>query len=286
MRDKQQVLEMKELAYKMRQNLLRLGASYSGSMHFGGTLSMTDALIALFHYGMKLDPENPAWPERDRFVLSKGHSGVGLYLAMASRGYFSFDNIVEQYGKLDSPFGMHPCKLSLPVVETSSGSLGQGLPIAVGMAAAARQKRETHRVFCMIGDGESCEGSIWEAALAAHSLSLGNLIVFADRNRQLMTSYSEEYVKLDNYPEKWVAFGWNVMEIDGNDMEAVLDAIDCLPDSSSSQPTVVVLNTVKGKGISFMERQIGWHVNTLDREHLEQGLRDLEDAWRKELAQK
>ena len=285
MSDKQQILELKRLAYEMRRNLLTLGESYTGSMHFGGTLSMTDALIALFHYGMKLDPENPDWDERDRFVLSKGHGGVGLYLAMASRGYFSFEDIVSQYGKLDSPFGMHPCKLSLPVVETSSGSLGQGLPIAVGMAEAARQKKQSHRVFCMVGDGESCEGSIWEAALAAHSLSLGNLVVFADRNRQLMTSYSEQFVKLDNYPEKWAAFGWNVIEIDGNDMEAIVNAIDSLPPSDSQEPTVVVLNTIKGKGISFMEKQIGWHVNTLDRAHMEQGLQELEKAWRKELAQ-
>ena len=169
----------------------------------------------------------------------------------------------------------------------STGSLGHGLPICVGMAASARQKGQKHRVFCMMGDGETCEGSVWEAAMAGHALKLGNLVAIVDRNKQLMTSFSEDSILMDPYADKWRAFGWNVVELeDGNDMNQVVEALDNLPASSSDVPTVIVANTVKGKNISFMERQLKWHCGSLTEEDLKTALSDLETVYeqqRKEL---
>ena len=197
MADPNEVKRLQELAFDMRKKLLSLCGSYDGIVHIGGDLSMTDLLIGLYHHGMKVDPADIKSPTRDRFLLSKGHGAVCMYIAMSLRGYFNYDEIVDTYGKLDSAYGMHPCKIQLPGVECSTGSLGQGLAIAVGLAFSARQRGEQHRVFCMMGDGETCEGEIWEAANTAGSYKLGNLIGIVDRNRQLMTSLDGEQMHLE-----------------------------------------------------------------------------------------
>jgi transketolase len=246
---------------------------------------MTDLLIGLYHYKMNVNPEDPRMPDRDRFVLSKGHGAVCMYIAMAMRGFFDYDEIVKTYGKMDSKYGMHPCKIYLPELETSAGSLGHGLSIAMGMALSAKQKKQPHRVYCMMGDGETCEGSIWEAAMAASSYKLGNLIGVVDRNVQLMTSYSEkDYMVLEPYADKWRAFGWNVIEIDGHDMEQIVDALDQIPPVDSDKPTVIIGNTIKGKGVSFMERQIGWHAGALSKEDYEKAIESVEQQWAEEMA--
>jgi transketolase len=284
MATEKQIFQLKETAYEMRKKLLKLCGAYSGSVHIGGDLSMTDLLIGLFHYGMNVNPDDIAMPERDRFILSKGHGAVCMYIAMALRGFFDYDEIVRTYGQLDSAYGMHPCKVQLPGVECSTGSLGHGLPMAVGMAISAKRKNAKYRVFTMLGDGETCEGSVWEAALAGSSYKLGNLIALIDRNRQMMCSYTEEYVTLDPYPDKWKAFGWNVMEIDGHDMKQITDALDNLPAPDSDRPTAIVCNTIKGKGVSFMERNIGWHAGSLSVEDMEKALAEVEAAWAEEKA--
>ena len=206
---------------------------------------------------------------------------------MAMKGFFDYQEVCSTYGKLGSKFGQHPCKTRLPMLDASTGSLGHGLPICVGMAASARQKGQKHRVFCMMGDGETCEGSVWEAAMAGHALKLGNLVAIVDRNKQLMTSFSEDSILMDPYADKWRAFGWKVVELeDGNDMNQVVEALDNLPASSSDVPTVIVANTVKGKNISFMERQLKWHCGSLTEEDLKTALSDLETVYeqqRKEL---
>jgi transketolase len=276
------VEELEELSYELRSKLLHLCGTYEGAVHIGGDLSAADILTALFSYGMRVDPTDIANPERDRFVLSKGHAAVCMYIAMAIRGFFSYDGIVETYGQLDSAYGMHPCKVQLPGVECSTGSLGHGLPLAVGMALGARHRGDPHRVFCLLGDGETGEGSVWEAAMAARSNQLGNLVAFVDRNRQLMTSFAEERVAFEPYPDKWAAFGWNVVQVDGHDMAQLVAAIDALPDAASDRPTVIIAETVKGKGVDFMEHNLAWHAGSLGAADLERAMAALEASRTKE----
>jgi len=274
--------ELEDLAFELRSKLLHLCGTYEGAVHIGGDLSAADILTALFHYGLEVDPGDIVNPARDRFVLSKGHAAVCMYIAMAMRGFFSYDGIVETYGQLDSAYGMHPCKVQLPGVECSTGSLGHGLPLAVGMALGARHRGESHRVVSLLGDGETGEGSVWEAVMAARSNGLGNLVAFIDRNRQLMTSMGEERVIFEPYPDKWRAFGWNVVEIDGHDMGQLVAAIDALPDPGSDIPTVVICETVKGKGVDFMERNLAWHAGSLGAADLERAMEALRATREKE----
>jgi len=276
------VEELEDLAFELRSKLLHLCGTYEGAVHIGGDLSAADIFTALFHYGLNVDPTDLRNPARDRFVLSKGHAAVCMYIAMAMRGFFSYDGIVRTYGQLDSAYGMHPCKVQLPGVECSTGSLGHGLPIAVGMALSARGRGESHRVVCLLGDGETGEGSVWEAAMAARSNELGNLVAFVDRNRQLMTSFAEERVAFEPYPDKWAAFGWNVVHIDGHDMGQLVSAIDALPPTDSNRPTVVICETVKGKGVDFMEHNLAWHAGSLGAADLERAMAALEASREKE----
>ena len=276
------VEELEDLAFELRSKLLHLCGTYEGAVHIGGDLSVADILTALYHYGLNVDPTDIANPKRDRFVLSKGHAAVCMYIAMAMRGFFSYDEIVDTYGQLDSAYGMHPCKVQLPGVECSTGSLGHGLPIAVGMAMSARGRGESHRVVCVLGDGETGEGSVWEAAMAARSNQLGNLVAFVDRNRQLMTSFAEERVVFEPYPDKWAAFGWNVVMIDGHDMGQLVNAIDALPPTDSNRPTVVICETVKGKGVDFMEKNLAWHAGSLGPVDLERAMTALTKTRTKE----
>lgn len=276
MADLKEVKRLQDLALDMRKKLLYLCGNYDGIVHIGGDLSMTDLLIGLYHHGMKVDPKDIKNPKRDRFLLSKGHGAVCMYIAMSLRGYFDYNEIVRTYAQLDSAYGMHPCKIQLPGVECSTGSLGQGLAVAVGLAFSARQKKETHRVFCMMGDGESCEGEVWEAANTAGSYKLGNLVGIVDRNKQLMTSFDGEYMHLEPYADKWRAFNWNVVEIDGHDMKQIVDALDNLPPVTGQKPTAIIASTVKGKGVSFMEKNIAWHAGALSKVDMDKAIADVE----------
>jgi len=278
MADPKEVKRLEDLAFEMRKKLLNLCGNYEGAVHIGGDLSMTDLLIGLWHHGMNVDPKDLLMPTRDRFILSKGHGAVCMYIAMALRGFFDYDEIVRTYGKLDSKYGMHVCKVYLPGAECSSGSLGQGLAVAVGMAFSARQKKQTHRVFCMMGDGETCEGEIWEAANTAGSYRLGNLIGVVDKNNQLMSSFAGDAMSFEHYSDRWKAFGWNVIDIDGHDMNQIVDTLDRLPKYNSNQPTVIVANTIKGKGVSFMEKVIGWHAGSLSKADMEKAIAEVEAA--------
>lgn len=270
--DPMTVERLEASAYDLRLKLLQLCGTYEGSVHIGGDLSSADILTALFQHGLDLDPSDFTNPSRDRFVLSKGHAAVCMYIAMAIRGFWSYEGIVETYGQLDSAYGMHPCKVRLPALEASTGSLGHGLPLAVGMAISGRRNGDDHRVFTLMGDGETGEGSVWEAAIAARSNELGNLVAVIDRNRQLMTSFSEDRIALEPYVDKWAAFGWNVVHLDGHDMGALVTALDDLPPIDSARPTVLVCETVKGKGVDFMERDLGWHAGSLNPQDLERAL--------------
>lgn len=278
------IAELEDLSFELRHKLLELCGAYEGAVHIGGDMSVADILTALFNHGLRVDPDDIRNPARDRFVLSKGHAAVAMYITMAIRGFFEFDDIVATYGQLDSAYGMHPCKVQLPGVEASTGSLGHGLPLAVGMALSARGRGEKHRVVTLLGDGETGEGSVWEAVMAGRSNKLGNLVAIVDRNRQLMTSFAEERIMFEPYPDKWRAFGWNVVEIDGHDMSQLVGALDALPDPDSDVPTVLVCETVKGKGVDFMERNLAWHAGSLNQTDLERAFASLEATRSKENA--
>lgn len=281
MADSKEVKRLQTLAYEMRKKLINLCGNYDGIVHIGGDLSMTDLLIGLYHHGMNVDPKNIKNPTRDRFLLSKGHGAVCMYIAMSLRGYFNYDEIIRTYGQLDSAYGMHPCKIQLPGVECSTGSLGQGLAVAAGLAFSAKQKGEKHRVFCMMGDGETCEGEVWEAADTAGSYKLGNLVGVVDRNKQLMTSFDGDYMNLEPYADKWRAFNWNVVEIDGHDMTQIVDALDNLPPITNSKPTAIIASTTKGKGVKFMEHDLGWHAGALSKADMDKAMADIEAGYAK-----
>jgi len=275
MNKKPSVNELQDIAYELRRKLLIMCGTYGGIVHIGGDLSIADIFTVLFNYTLNIDSKDISMPTRDRFVLSKGHSAVCMYIIMSMLGFFDYDDIISTYGQLDSAYGMHPCKVQLPGVECSSGSLGQGLAMAVGMAFSAKQRKQEHRVFCMMGDGETCEGSVWEAAQTASSYDLSNLVAIIDRNKQLMTSHSEDIIKLEPYCDKWRSFGWNVIECDGHSIESLVDAFNSITSYSNDKPTVAVCNTVKGKGVSFMEGSIGWHAGSLSEEDMNRALDEL-----------
>lgn len=279
MADREEVRRLQELAYEMRKKLIQLCGSYDGIVHIGGDLSMTELLIGLYHHGMNVNPKDIMDPARDRFLLSKGHGAVGMYIAMSLRGYFDYDEIVRTYGQLNSAYGMHPCKVQLPGVESSAGSLGQGLAIGVGMALSARLRKEEHRVFCMMGDGETCEGEVWEAANTASSYGLGNLIGVVDRNKQFMSSFDGDFMRIEPYADKWRAFNWDVVEIDGHNMSQIVDALDGLPPSNCEKPTVIIAATTKGKGVRLMEHNLNWHAGALSKADMEIALSDIEAGY-------
>lgn len=277
MADKETVEKLRLLANEQRIKFLTFCYQNGDGIHIGGDMSSTDILVALYNYKMNIDPADIHLPARDRFILSKGHGAAAMYMTMAMRGFYDYDEIVRTYGKTGSSFGMHPCKVNLPGVESSAGSLGHGLPIAAGFALAARAKNEQHRIYCLMGDGETCEGSVWEAAQTAASYKLGNIVGIVDRNMQLMSSFSETEIVLEPYADKWAAFGWNVIDVeDGNDMAQIVGALDSLPPANSDKPTCIILHTVKGKGVSYMERQLMWHNNVMTREQYETAMAELD----------
>src|SRR5215207_11675080 len=222
-------------ALEMRKRLLRL-AHETSSLHIGGDLSMTDMMTVIFEYMLQVDPERSDWPDRDRFVLSKGHGAGALYISMANRGFFDVEEIYETYGKLGTRFGVHPCRNHLPGVETSTGSLGHGLSIIVGMGLAARLNNQHHRVVTLIGDGELQEGSVWEAIMAAPHFKLGNLVAFIDKNELQMDGRADDVMRVNPIDAKFEAFGWNVVNLDGNSIEELVAAVDALPPTDSDKP--------------------------------------------------
>jgi transketolase len=277
MADAATVAHLEAKALEMRRRLLRL--ANRTNLHIGGDLSMTELMTVIFEYLMRVDPERPTWDGRDRFILSKGHGAGALYISMANRGFFDVEEIYATYGALGSRFGMHPCRNHLPGVETSTGSLGHGLSVAVGLALAARLDARNNRVVTLIGDGELNEGSIWEAVMAAAHFRLGNIVAFIDKNDMTMDGATDDIMRVNPVDAKFDAFGWNVVEVDGHDVAALADAVDGLPDASHDRPTVVVAHTVKGRGIGFMENTTKWHSGQIDDETLEQCYSELEQRY-------
>ncbi|MGH2724478.1 MAG: transketolase [Actinomycetota bacterium] len=245
----------------------------AGSGHPGGTLSAADLVAALYFSKMRLRPQEPDWPDRDRFVLSKGHCIPIVYAALAKLGFFEADQL-KTLRKLGSPLQGHPDRTRLPGIEASTGSLGQGLSIAVGMALAGKLDGASRRVYCMMGDGEIQAGHIWEAAMFAPRHGLDNLCAIVDANQVQQTRKVVEILDEEPLVAKWRAFNWHVREINGHDMGEIVDALD-EAELVTGRPTLIVARTVKGKGVSFMELDPGWHGKAPDAETAEGALAEL-----------
>ncbi|MBW8003516.1 MAG: transketolase, partial [Planctomycetes bacterium] len=247
--------ELAEIACEMRAlDVISIHAAKSG--HPGGTLSIMDIAAALYFNEARLDPRNPGWEERDRIFFSTGHKAPAIYVALAKLGLYTDEEVVT-LRKLNSPFQGHPHAPKLPGVEVSSGSLGQGLGIAVGCALNGRIDKKSYRVYCVMGDGEQQEGSIWEAAMAAGHYRLDNLCGIVDRNRLQIDGWVKEVMNVEPLADKYRAFNWHVLEIDGHNMGQILNAF-AEARNTKGKPTVIIADTVKGKGVSFMENEAGW----------------------------
>ena len=242
----------------------------AGGGHVGASLSAADILTALYFDVLRLDPSNPAWEDRDRFVLSKGHACAALCPVLAEAGFFPADKL-STFNQLDSPFGVHPDMLKIPGTDMSTGALGHGLAVGLGMALGARIHGKSYRTFVLLGDGELCEGSVWESAMAAAHYHADNLTAIVDRNKLMLDGPTEQVLGLEPLAEKWWAFGWEVREIDGHDLGALVDTLSSVP-FERGKPSVVIAETVKGKGLPFAEGRQDWHYHDVDREVLERAL--------------
>ncbi|MCY1721267.1 transketolase [Prolixibacteraceae bacterium Z1-6] len=249
----------------------------AGGAHLGGGLSMIDILVALYFKHMNVDPSDPDNPNRDRFVLSKGHAAIGYIPTLAERGFFD-KKLLNSFNKFKSPFGMHPDSLKITGCDASTGSLGHGLPIALGMALGARIQKKNFRTFCIVGDGELHEGSNWEAAMTAAHYKVNNLTVFVDRNMHMIDGKVEDVMKLEPLADKWKAFGWVVLEINGHDFHEIDAAIE-LARNTKDKPTVIISKTIKGKGVNFMEDKTQWHYGAIDSEMAEKAHASIDEIY-------
>ncbi len=267
--------EIRAKAEILRKDVIEMTTS-AGSGHPGGSLSAADLVAALYFNVMRHDPSDPDWDGRDRFILSKGHVAPVLYAALAEAGYFPREEL-ETLRKLGSRLQGHPVRGRVPGVEMSTGSLGQGLSMACGIALAGKRDGMTYKTYCLLGDGELQSGQNWEAAMFASQFRLSNLIAVVDRNRLQITGSTEETMSLEPLAEKWHSFGWNVIIIDGHDIPQILTACRKAGESKRN-PVVIIMNTVKGKGVSFMEGNAGFHGRTCNCDEHARAMEELKGA--------
>ena len=263
------------LAWLIRRHGLEMTHLSRGS-HIGAIFSLAEIMATLYARVLRVRPQEPDWPERDRLILSKGHAGAAVYAALAERGFFDVEELKTHYAN-GSRLSGHVSHKGIPGVEFSTGSLGHGLAVAAGMALAARKDSKAHRVYCVLGDGECDEGSVWEAALIAHQFRLDHLIAVVDHNKMQSLDFCENTLSLAPFGEKWQAFGWNVIEVDGHDVDALQRAFaQAQANAGTKKPTVIIAHTIKGKGVSFMENNILWHYRTPQGEEYDAALKELE----------
>ena len=262
------------LAARIRRRAVEMVHSATAS-HIGSCLSAADILAHLYSGCLRVDPANPHWPGRDRFILSKGHAAAVLYAVLAERGFFPVE-MLDSYGQDDTVLAGH-CTDAVAGVEVSTGSLGHGLPIGCGMALAAKRDGRDYRVFVLLGDGECNEGSVWEAALFARQHELDNLVAIVDHNKLQGLGAVDEVLSLQPFDEKWRAFGFSTVEIDGHDHDQIARALANVP-RQLGRPTAVIAHTIKGKGVSFMEGSLAWHYKSPDDSQLAQAIGELEVA--------
>lgn len=248
--------ELNQLRWDLRRDCVDIIMAGKGG-HIGGDMSVIDALMVLYARHLNIAPDRVDDPDRDRFVLSKGHAMEAYYAVLCHEGYLDLDDVKARFSQFGSPYIGHPNN-KLPGIEMNSGSLGHGLPVAVGMALAARMDRRPTRIYTIMGDGELAEGSVWEGAMSGGNYALDNLCALVDRNRLQISGCTEDVMKQDSQEERWASFGWNVLSIPGNDVAAIDEALG-LASRTKGKPTVIILNTVKGYGSPIMEDKAGWH---------------------------
>ncbi len=262
---------LKIQAVQFRREILET-LNAAGSGHPGGSLSIVEILISLYGYKMKHDPKNPKWEDRDRLIISKGHASAGTYVALANFGYFPKSEL-KQYRKLGSMLQGH-VHTKTPGVEFSTGSLGHGLSVANGLALGAKMLKKDFKTYCLMGDGEIQEGSVWEAAMTAAHFKLDNVCAIVDYNKVQENGPTNDIKNLEPLADKWKSFGWHVVSVDGHDFKQLLNALDEFG-KTTGKPTVIIANTVKGKGVSFMEGKANWHGKAPNKEQLQQALNEL-----------
>jgi len=271
MREKD-IESLRKVSRRVRELIVEMMAE-AGSGHLGGSLSIVEILVVLYHRVMRLREKEPDWPERDRFVLSKGHAGPALYAVLHTKGYLSHKELMT-LNQAETILPSHCDMTRTPGVDMFGGSLGMGLSAAVGMALAIRMDRKNIRVFFIIGDGETDEGQIWEAAMSAAKYRLGNLVGFLDYNKMQIDGTVAEVMPLEPLKDKWISFGWDVQEVDGHDIKQIYEALERATGYRDT-PSVIIAHTVKGKGISFSENVLTAHNMKLTPQHLAQALREL-----------
>jgi transketolase len=262
---------LKVSANRLRRRTIEM-LYHSQAGHPGGSLSAADILATLYFRVMRIDPTRPEWEERDRFVLSKGHAAPVLYATLAQRGYFA-DDVLETYDEINSCLQGHP-DMHTTGVDMSSGSLGQGLSTAVGTALGGRLDKRGLRVYALLGDGELQEGQIWEAAMSAAAYKLDNLVAIVDYNRLQLVDFIDSIIPIEPLAAKWLAFGWNVIEVDGHSVAELFSAFEGAS-MVKGKPTVILAHTVKGKGVSFMENQVVWHSKAISEADRDRALAEL-----------
>lgn len=270
-------MRSEELAYEIRKNAIKM-VNHAHASHLGGISSCADAIAVLYAEVAHINPKNPKDPKRDRIVLSKGHNGATVYVALAKMGFFD-EELLKTYGDNGGMFSCHISHKEVPGVEVSTGSLGQGVCMACGFAIAAKRKKEAHKIYAIVGDGECDEGSVWEMALLAAQEKLDNFTVIIDRNYQQAMGRIEEVINTEPFADKWKAFGWTVVDVeDGNNHEQLRKAFEV---DSNGKPKVIIARTIKGKGVSFMEDNLLWHYRDPQGEDYENALKEVEEKYAK-----
>ena len=268
----EKISELEKMANDVRKGIIE--AVYSGkSGHPGGSLSIADILTVLYFNELNIDEKNPKWEDRDRLVLSKGHCSPALYSCLANRGFFSIEDL-KTFRKIDSYLQGHPDMNKVPGVDMTTGSLGQGLSSAVGMAIAGKMDKKDYRVYCILGDGEIEEGQIWEAAMSAKKYKLDNLCVIVDNNNLQIDGTVEEVMSPYPIDEKFKSFGFEIIKIDGHNMQEIMDAFD-VAKHIKDKPVCIIAKTIKGKGVSYMENQVGWHGKAPNEEQYKMAMEEL-----------
>ena len=271
----EKITELEEISRQLRMDSLRF-IHRRGAGHPGGALSAAEIMAALYFYILRIDPAHPGWEERDRFILSKGHASALLYSALARRGFFTFSEL-ERWGEVDCPHQGHPDRLKTPGVEMTSGILGHGVAVGVGLALADRLKKGSSRTYVLLGDGECQAGIVWEGAVTAAKFHLSNLVAIVDNNDVQLDGPLHEIMPLEPFGEKWSSCGWHVIEINGHSTRQIVEALE-LTREIHDRPCVILAHTTKGKGVSFMENQSYWHGNVPNDEQLAQALNELQEV--------
>jgi transketolase len=265
---------LKDTAHALRKDLVGMFHA-SGKGHLGGSLSIVDVMTALYFHIMRVDPGNPKWPDRDRLVLSKGHASATWYAALSAKGFFPRDLLFTDYMKIGGKLQEHSDMNKVPGVEMSSGALGQGLSVGLGMCLAGRLAKKEYRVYVILGDGELQEGQVWEAFMASGHYRADKLTALIDYNKLQVCDTIAKTMELEPLATKIEAFRWHVLEIDGNDMGQVVSALEAAKDNTTDRPTAIICNTIKGKGVSFIENDVHWHSHTFSDEDYQQARKEL-----------